>query len=295
MLHMPASVPASGAAGTCRVARRGPDVVLGREGPPPPARRASCVPQEAHRSALVGPPPAVQPVLTMEAAASLHALVALGTLCFPELALSAYLPTARGAPCGFYRALLEDLAGPELHKLTGTERAALRRELPDVVAALQRRRLDCPAVAVFSCRPDGFMRVWRLAEPLPGRVAVADLLDLAPIRLQLFMHPPVLAVVVDEHQARLYALLLDEVTEVGRMEDVWNPGGVADVVADLLRRDGYRRLVLAGPTEARAELKGLLPPSALELLTAEGSIPTHAGGRELVERLRTLEHHHERV
>jgi hypothetical protein len=51
-------------------------------------------------------------------------------------------------------------------------------------------------------------------------------------------------------------------------------------VAALLRRNGYRRLILAGPREARAELKSLLPASALKLLTAEGAVPLHATGNE---------------
>jgi hypothetical protein len=64
--------------------------------------------------------------------------------------------------------------------------SALEREARAVVSAVEKRRFDCPAVAVFSSRPHGLLRIWRLVEPLPGRLAVADVLDLAPIRLQLF-------------------------------------------------------------------------------------------------------------
>ena len=148
---------------------------------------------------------------------------------------------------------------------------------------------------------------------------MADLLDLAPIRLQLFEHPPALAVVVDKRHARLYALVLDELTEVGHLEGLpirrhkqggWsakalqrrqdehargNLNEVAAAVSGLLERDGYRRLILAGPPEARCALKGLLPAQALKLLAAEGSVPMYANGNELAARLRSLDHQPERV
>jgi hypothetical protein len=209
--------------------------------------------------------------------------------------------------------VLDALVGADLHKLSGRERAALRREVPAIVAAPEKHRFDCPAVAVFSCQPRGLLRSWRLVEPLPGRVAVAGELDLAPVRLQLFAHPPALAAIVDKHRARLYALVLGELTEVGHVEGLpirrhkqggWsatalqrrqdehargNLSDVADAVARLLDRDGYRRLILAGPTEARCALRTLLPPSALGRLTAEGSIPMYASGNELAARLRALD------
>lgn len=250
----------------------------------------------------------------MDANVSVQDLDALGALRFPELALSAYLPADQGSGRNYYRALLDDLARADLHKLTEAERDAMGRELPRVVAALAKHRFDCPAVAVLSCQPRGFVRLWRLSRPLPGRVAVAEWLDLAPIRLQLFEHPPALAVVVDKHQARLYALVLDNLSEARRLEGLpirrhkqggWsatalqrrqdeharsNLVDVAGAVTEVLGRDGYRRLILAGPTEARTELKSLLPAPALRLLVAEGSFPMYASGNELFARLRGLDH-----
>jgi hypothetical protein len=255
----------------------------------------------------------------MEAHVPPQALAELAALRFPELALSAYLPTDPGAGRGYYRTLLDDLARADLHKLSGRERSALEREARAVVEALEKHRFDCPAVAVFSSRPHRLLRIWRLVEPLPGRLAVADVLDLAPIRLQLFEHQPALAVIVDKFHARLYALVLDELVEVGQVEGIpirrhrqggWSATGlqrrqdehargnlneVAAAVAGLLKRDGYRRLILAGPPEARSALKGLLPAGALTLLAAEGSIPMYASGNELVGRLRSLDHRPQRV
>lgn len=254
-----------------------------------------------------------------EARVSPQALTELAALSFPELALSAYLPTDPGAGHGYYRALLDDLVRAELHKLTEPERAALRRETAAVVAALDKHRFECPAVAVFSCRPRGLLRIWRLVEPLAGRLAVADVLDLAPVRLQLYAHPPALAAIVDKHRARLYSLVLGDLVEVGRVEGLpirrhkqggWsatalqrredehtrgNLSEVAEMVVRQLERDGQRRLILAGPPEARCALKALLPASALGLLTAEGALPMSATGNDLAGRLRLLDRHPQQV
>jgi Bacterial archaeo-eukaryotic release factor family 10 len=252
-----------------------------------------------------------------EARVTPHALTALAELRFRELALSAYLPTDRGAGHGYYRALLDDLVRPDLHELSGVERAALERELPIVLAALDKRRFACPAVAVFSCSPHGFLRFVRMGEPLPGRIAVAEELDLAPIRRQLFEHPPALVAVADKRHARLYALVLGELDEVASVEGLpirrhrqrggpggrsaaslqrredehtrWNLAEVATAVTGLLEGDDYGRLVLAGPREARAQLRRLLAAPALSMLTNEGSVPMYASGNELAERLRRLD------
>jgi hypothetical protein len=250
----------------------------------------------------------------MQADVSLQALRSLADMRFPELALSAYLPTDARAGHQYYSSLLEDLVRAILPRLTETEWTALERELPDVRAVLAKRRFDCPAVAVFSCRPHGLLRIWRLVEPAPARIAVADRLELAPIRRQLLEHPPALAAVVDKRQARLYAMVLDELTEVAHLEGMpirrhkqggrsaaalqrrqdeharWNLGEVAGTVASLLGHDGYGRLILAGPREARAALKASLPAFAMRLLAADGPVPLYAHGNELSARLRQLDH-----
>jgi hypothetical protein len=254
------------------------------------------------------------PAGMMQADVSPKAVLSLGDLRFPDLAVSAYLPTDAQAGRHYYPTLIDDLVRASLPRLTETEWTALEREMPDMLAALSKRRFDCPAVAVFSCRPIGLLRIWRLPEPVSGRIAVADRLELAPIRHQLLEHPPALAAFVDKRQARLYALVLDELTEVARLEGIpirrhkqggwsasalqrrqdeharWNLGEVAGAVAALLGHDAYGRLILAGPREARAALKSRLPAFALRLLAADGPVPLHACGNELSARLRAMDH-----
>lgn len=243
-----------------------------------------------------------------------QALDALEGMRFPELALSVYLPTGPGVGRDSYRALLDDLARAALPMLDEAERTVFERELPAVLAGLQKRRFDCPAVAVFSCRPRGLLRIWRLTDAVRRCITVAGTLDLAPIRRQLEAHPPALAAVVDKRHARLYALVLEELVEVGQLDGApirrhrqggWSAAAlqrredeharshldeVAGAVTRLLDRNGYRRLILAGPSEARAVLKGLLPASASKLVTAEGTFPVYAAGNELAVRLHGLDH-----
>ncbi len=245
-------------------------------------------------------------------ARSLGGLNTLEGRRFPELALSAYLPTDGPPGSRRYWALLQDLARAEAHKLDGRERNALERELPVLASALDKHRFACPAVAVFSCAPGGLLRMWRLSDAVPGRIAVADWLDLAPIRQQLFERPPALAVVVDKRDAKLFGLVLGELIELAVVQGVpisrhhqggWsatayqrredeharqNLGHVAETVAGLLEHDGYRSLVLGGPTEARAELKALLPPAARRLVAGEGAVPMRVSHNELAQRLAGL-------
>ncbi|MBO0687891.1 MAG: hypothetical protein J2P45_32470 [Candidatus Dormibacteraeota bacterium] len=249
----------------------------------------------------------------MERDCSRRALEALEKQRFPELALSAYLPTEPGGGHSYYRALLEDLARPMLPGLEPGEGRALDRELALVQAALEKHRFDSPALAVFSCGPRHFLRLWRLSEPLPGRLTLAEGLDLVPVRRQLLERPPALAAVVDKQEGRLFTLILHELTEVVQLEGrhinhhkqggwsatSWqrredeharsNLGRVAATLVSLIRRGGYRRLILAGPPEARARLAAQLPPHARRLLVAQGTVPVRADWNDLVHRPQTLD------
>jgi Bacterial archaeo-eukaryotic release factor family 10 len=249
----------------------------------------------------------------MERDGSLRALEALEHRRFPQLAISAYLPTDAGGGHFYYRALLEDLARPLLPGLSPGEARAMARERARVETALEKHRFGSPAVAVFSSAPSRFLRLWRLSESTAGRLTLAERLDLAPLRRQLLERPPSLAAVVDKREVRLFAVALDELRELGQLEGLpinhhrqggwsaasyqrredeharWNLGQVARSLERLLLRGGYRRLILAGPPEARAQLRALLSAPARRLLVAEGTAPVHAGWNDLARRLRTLD------
>lgn len=247
-----------------------------------------------------------------ETLSTVDRLAELERMRFPDLALSAYLSTDAGAGHAHYRVRLQDLSRALEHKLDRRERAALRRELPLAVAALEKQRFDSPTVGVFVHAPD-MAELWRLPLEVPDRLLVAPYLDLAPIRAQLFARPPAIAAVIDKNQARLYSVVLGEISEVATLEGVhinhhrqagtssptlqrredehatWNLARVARVLAGLVASGPYRRLILAGPPEARARLKQHLPSRTLRLVAVEAAIPVHARGSEVVRRVRALD------
>ena len=234
---------------------------------------------------------------------SVHVLAQLEQRRFDELALSFYAPVQRGAGQAYFSAQLKDLVRAGEHKLDQREVAGIRRELPRVVAALSKQRFESASIAVFS--GEGLLSIWRLPDPERARIAVAPGLDLAPIRRQLHGHPPALAVVLDKQVARFYGVVLAEIEELERREGIaisrhhqggWsatglqrredehmrlNEAAVAETIDRLVARDGYERLVLAGPPEALSELRRHLGESARVLLTGAGALPAYADGNEL--------------
>jgi hypothetical protein len=214
-------------------------------------------------------------------------LDALAEMRFPERVLSMYVPTDQGAERRRYPAVIHDLVRSALLMLDEPDQIVLGRELSAVQTAFAQRRSNSPAVALFSSGPHGFLRVWHLSDPVPCRLMVGDELDLTPIRCQLLIHPPALAVVVDERHAWLDELVLDELVEVERPHS--HLVEVAGAISRLSDRNGHRRLILAGPPEGRAALKLVLPALALGLLTAEASIPMCAAGDELAGLLHSLD------
>lgn len=238
----------------------------------------------------------------------------LQAMSFADLALSAYLAPGAGATfdARYHRTALKELAHRTETVLGDPELAALRRDLPDALAYLdQLRPPPGLALALFCCTPAGLFRVWRLPADIEAELRIGRRLHLAPIRRLLELHPPALIVVADKERARLFASLLDQVEELAeeegepvgrhrqggwsattyqRREDAHARANL-QAVADLLSRadtDFYKRVYLAGPSEARAELLRLLPPDVARRVTGELRVPTYLASGELSERLRHL-------
>jgi len=120
--------------------------------------------------------------------------------------------------------------------------------------------------------------------------------------------PPALIAVVDKEHARLFAAVLDDVRPLERVQGVEvkrnKAGGtsgpsnqrkadnrtkanlerVIDAIGHEVRSGAYRRIFVAGPEEARAELERLMPPPLKRLLA--GHLSAEIDSRRLQHELR---------
>ncbi|HVD01945.1 MAG TPA: hypothetical protein VNG93_12485 [Candidatus Dormibacteraeota bacterium] len=233
---------------------------------------------------------------------------------FPELALTAYLPRTASPifDAGYHAAAFAELAHQVENRLGEPEAAALRRELPAVVAYLDTNKppQQMP-IAILACRPAGLLDAWRLRDDVELELRIAHRLELQPIRWQLQAHPPVLVVAADKEKVTVYAVVLEHVEEVaafaGRDVHVQRQGGSSAVswqrkeegharenlllAADWLRRvpPGFvGRLYLAGPAEARELFRSVLPPAWSGLVAGELRLPLYASHGEIANSVRNL-------
>jgi release factor family 10 len=237
----------------------------------------------------------------------------LADVVYPAGALSLYLPAppehlydARYHEQLFQELIRERLRGPA-EDLT---LAVLRREQPRVLAHLRTRTVPAGyALAVFAYRPYDFLQGWCLPEDEGPLLAVGTHLRLDEIRAQLGRHAPAIVVAVDKQEARIFRLMLAEVEELLELEgdDVsrHRQGGWSSLTwqrrADQTARhnlartaawlnaaaaDFDGRLHLAGPAEARSELKHLLKPRIQERLGRDLSLPMYLSRGEMANRLR---------
>ncbi len=222
--------------------------------------------------------------------------------------LSVYFPIRPDAYDGkFYDMELKRIVNTHWHKLSDEDREVVERELPRVKAQLAvLRPLVSPFMAAFADEPKGLLRLIRLPEPTEDRLEVDPPL-LAPLELMLRKHPPSLIVVVHKEQAQTFASILDEIIPQHHFDGVQvkhirsggnkNPSlqrradnraksNLAALVR-LIDREvsavSYRRMYLAGPDEAVAELEKLLPPSLKKIIAGRlsASIDRSVGELEL--------------
>ncbi len=190
----------------------------------------------------------------------------------------------------FYEGELKRIVEKHWHKLSDEDREVVDRELPRIKAQLSvLRPLECPFMAAFADEPKGVLRLIRLPEETEDRLEVDPPL-LAPLELLLRKHPPSLVVIVQKEQAQTFASILDEVIpqhhfvgaqvkhirsggnknpSLQRQEENRVKANMAAVVRIIDREVSavsYKRLYVAGPDEAVAELEKLLPPSLKKII-----------------------------
>ena len=210
----------------------------------------------------------------------------------------------------FYDMEFKRLVQKHQHKLSDRDREVVDRELPRVKAHLEVvRPVACPSMAAFADEAKGVLRLIRLPEATEDRLEVDPPL-LAPLELMLKKYPPSLIVVVHKEQGQTFASILDEVIPQHHVEGTpvkhirsggnknpnlqrkeenrvkANMAAVVRIIDREVSAVSYKRLYLAGPEEAVAELEKLLPPSLKNIIAGHLSAPPDLSVHELEAHLR---------
>jgi hypothetical protein len=227
-------------------------------------------------------------------------------------ALSVYLPArAEGFDMRHYDIELGQLRRRYRERLDKDDREIMERELARLREHLEVvKPAGSPALAGFADEPAGLLELIKLPMETEARLEVGPLL-LAPIERQLERFPPALIAVVDKEHARLFAGVLDDVYPLEQVQGVevkHNKAGgtsaasnqrkadnrtkanlerVIDAIGHEVQSGAYKRIFVAGPEEARAELERLMPPPLKRLLAGHLSaeIDSHRLQHELREQL----------
>ena len=225
--------------------------------------------------------------------------------------LSVYFPIRADSYNGrFYDLEFRRLTEKHRHKFSDKDMEVVERELPRVKAQLAvLRPTNCPFMAAFADEPKGLLRLIRLPEETEERFEVDPPL-LAPLELMLRKHPPSLIVIVHKEEAQTFASILDEVIPQHHFEGTSvkhirsggsknpnlqhkeenrvkaNMAAVVRIVDREVSAVSYKRLYLAGPDEAVAELEKLLPPSLKKIIAGRLSASLDRSVGELEVDLR---------
>jgi hypothetical protein len=225
--------------------------------------------------------------------------------------LSVYFQIRPGTYDGkFYDMELKRLVQKHKHKLSDNDLEVVEREIPRIKAQLEIvRPVACPFMAAFADEPKGLLRLIRLPEASEERLEVDPPL-LAPLELLLRKDPPSLIVVVDKEKAQTFAGILDEVIPQHHFEGTQvkhirsggnknpnlqhkeenrvkaNMSAVVRIIDREVSAVSYKRLYLAGPDEAVAELEKLLPPSLKKIIAGRLSASLEKSVGELENELR---------
>jgi hypothetical protein len=227
-------------------------------------------------------------------------------------ALSVYMPVrAEGYDQRHYNIEFGELRLRYKDRLDDEERNVMERELNRLREHLEVvRPAGCPAMAGFGDEPARLLELIRLPAETEARLEVGPLL-LMPIERQLEQFPPALIAVVDKEKAKLFAAVLDDVHPIKELKGAevkhHKAGGtsalsnqrkadnrakanlerVLETIERQMQTGLYKRLFVAGPEEARAELERLLPPPLKRMLSGHlsASLDSATLQHELREQL----------
>jgi hypothetical protein len=229
-----------------------------------------------------------------------------------DRALSLYMPArADGYDLRFYDIELGQLKRRYRDRLADDERDVMDRELKRVREHLEIvKPAGSPALAAFADDPAGVLELVKLPAETESRLEVGPIL-LVPIERQLERFPPALLAVVDKEHGKLFAAILGDVYPISQVKGLdvkRNKAGGTSAPSNQRKADNrtkanlervletierqmqtgiYKRLFLAGPEVARAELENLLPPPLKRMLAGHLSVSLDSKKlqRELREEL----------
>jgi len=226
-----------------------------------------------------------------------------------DRALSVYMPVkAEGFDLRFYDIEFGKLRRRYKDRLDDDEREVMERELKRIREHLEVvKPARVSAMAGFADEPAGVLELIKLPAETEARLQVGPLL-LVPIERQLERFPPALLAVVDKEQGRLFAAILDDIYPIGQVKGAevrhTKAGGtsaasnqrkadnrtkanlerVLETIERQMQTGIYKRLFVAGPEEARAELEHLLPPPLKRMLA--GHLSASLDSKNLDHELR---------
>jgi len=218
-----------------------------------------------------------------------------------------------------YRVAFDDLARRLEEQLGAGARVELREEAARVRAYLAATPPRGLGLVVFSCGPRGLWRVYHLPVPVADELRFGPTPYLRPLLDVLDEHERYAVVLVDKEKARFFTVFLGEVEEEHDLESYvlghhdqggwsqanyqrhheahvrWHLERVAERLAELLRRRPFDRLILAGPDEATAELRRILPRPLRAKLAAVVAAELFAPPAKVLQLTRAVEEQVERA
>lgn len=221
----------------------------------------------------------------------------------PEGCLTLYIERGPGYDPRFYDAQLKDF------EQQLPQEPAVAGEIVRVREFIASARPPGLPLAVFSMEAAGIFDARRLPEDVDSRAVFGERFDLNELARQLERRPPGIVAVVEKGSARLYSVVLEEVRELEHIEgervvpDIrpdYEKGRPRNQAAVNLRhaaqelarlavpRRGYEAVYVAGPEEARAEFRKLLPRSVQQRIVAEFGVTLDVPPTQLANELRTV-------
>ena len=217
-----------------------------------------------------------------------------------------------------YMIALEDMVKEARDRAEEPGRTELANEAEQVRTWLESEEPRGRGLAVFSCTRRDLWQAHFLAVPVNNHLVFEPRPDVAPLLEILDEFERYAVAVIDKGQARLFSVFAGEIEERGVFDDLvlgkhdegglsqarfqrhqeahvyWHVKKVAQRLAELHRRRPFDRLILAGPDEATAALRHVLPRVLARRVVAVVPAEIFANDRQILDKTLEIERQVER-